>query len=84
MNLSALAEKESAYVSFGMGSAKQQHFYERLGFLPNTRVEVLLRNRSGCVVRVMGTRVALSRPAMEEVTIYGRLRASACGKPELG
>lgn len=41
MILSALAEKESAYVSFVMGSAKQQHFYERLGFLPNTRVEVL-------------------------------------------
>ncbi len=84
MILSALAPKESAYVSFVSGSARQQHFYERLGFLPGTRVEILLRNRSGGVVRIMGTRVALSRPAMEEVEIHGRMHASACGQPELG
>lgn len=84
MILSALAEKESAYVSFVMGSAKQQHFYERLGFLPNTRVEVLAPQPKRVRRSRHGNTVALSRPAMEEVAIYGRLRASACGKPELG
>ncbi len=64
--------------------AARRRYLESLGFVRGAAVEVVFAARYGCVVRVSGVRIAMSRRAALEVEVSGADKADSVRQSQFG
>lgn len=64
--------------------AVRSRYLESLGFARGAAVEVVFAARYGCVVRVSGVRIAMSRRAALEVEVSGADKADSVRQSQFG
>ena len=64
--------------------AARRRYFESLGLVRGAAVEVVFAARYGCVVRVSGVRIAMSRRAALEVEVSGSDKSDSVRQSQFG
>ena len=84
MRISELLRGDRCRIAALPSDAARRRYLESLGLVRGASVEVVFAARYGCVVRVSGVRIAMSRRAALEVEVSGADKADSVRQPQFG
>ncbi len=84
MRISELFRGDRCRIAALPSDAARRRYLESLGLVRGASVEVVFAARYGCVVRVSGVRIAMSRRAAAGVEVSGTDRADSVRQSQFG